>query len=65
MRSLKAKVQHEKGIPIEKQRLFYQGIELRDDCRVKDYGIELYDSIKLKLREDGDGPKATKKRARE
>jgi ubiquitin C len=50
IQSVKEKIQEKQGIPIEQQRLIFNGKQLEDDKTVNDYNIEDMANIHLVLR---------------
>ncbi|XP_044956487.1 polyubiquitin-like [Hordeum vulgare subsp. vulgare] len=47
--SVKTKIQVERGIPVDQQRLFFAGKQLEDDRTVGEYGVKQQDTIHLVL----------------
>ena len=50
IQSVKDKIQEKQGIPVEQQRLIFNGKQLEDDKTVNDYNIEDMANIHLVLR---------------
>lgn len=48
--SIKAKIHEKEGIPVDQQRLVFNGKQLEDNMKVGDYGIQADSSIHLVLR---------------
>jgi hypothetical protein len=48
--SIKAKIAVKEEIPVDEQRLVFNGRQLEDDCQIKDYNIQNDSHIHLVLR---------------
>ena len=59
--SIKDKIRDIEGIPVDQQRLVFNGKQLEDNCSIGDYGIQADSSIHLVLRLRGGKKKLVKK----
>ena len=53
--NVKQKIQDKEGIPPDKQKLMYEGVELEDGKTVADYNIQKEETIQLILKFSGEG----------
>lgn len=56
--SIKSKIHEKEGIPVDQQRLVFNGKQLEDNMKISDYGIQSDSSIHLVLRLKGGAKKS-------